>query len=212
MSEKNSIEKWEALTKSPAIVEFFENLFENLGVRVTDTNEEFTCHHRGDKIELKKGLDEEAVDYTVEIESFQVDRLVAHTHDKEIDEIDEIEKYRIVCVLFTPATAATLKKRLSGKLVRFLLGAEPVTHVNLKSPSEEEPNAQHTLVVAGNQWLAIPGLYGDPDRIYHMTVDEALLYHRRVFATMKKDTFGAWWKFGGWYKDYRETISTCPRK
>ncbi len=42
MSEKNSIEKWEALTNSPAIVEFFENLFENLGVRVTDTNEEFT--------------------------------------------------------------------------------------------------------------------------------------------------------------------------
>ena len=209
MSEKNSIEKWETLTNSPAIVEFFENLFENLGVRVTDTNEEFTCHHRGDKIELKKGLDEEAVDYTVEIESFQVDRLVAHTHDKEID---EIEKYRIVCVLFTPATAATLKKRLSGKLVRFLLGAEPVTHVNLKSSSHEEPNAQHTLVVAGNQWLAIPGLHGDPDRIYHMTVDEALLYHRRVFATMKKDTFGAWWKFGGWYKDYRETISTCPRK
>ena len=105
MSEKNSIEKWEALTNSPAIVEFFENLFENLGVRVTDTNEEFTCHHRGDKIELKKGLDEEAVDYTVEIESFQVDRLVAHTHDTDID---DIEQYRIVCVLFTLATAPPL--------------------------------------------------------------------------------------------------------
>ena len=203
------MEKWNELTSGPAVVEFFKNLFEHLGVQVTDTNEAFTCHHRGDKIELVQGVDEEAVDYTVEIESFQVDRLVKHTRDTEID---EIEKFRIVRALFTPATAAILKKRLSSKLIRFLLGAEPVTHVNLKSPSAEEANAQHTLVVAGNQWLAITGLHGDPDRIYDMTMDEALVYHRKAFATMKVDTFGAWWKFGGWYKDYRETISTCPRK
>ena len=73
------MEKWNELTSGPAVVEFFKNLFEHLGVLVTDTNEAFTCHHRGDKIELKEGVNEEAVDYTVEIESFQVDRLVAHT-------------------------------------------------------------------------------------------------------------------------------------
>jgi hypothetical protein len=80
---------------------------------------------------------------------------------------------------------------------------------------KKEPNNRLTKLcprtARPRKWLAIPGLHGDPVRIYHMTMEQALFYHRKVFATMKVNTFGAWWKFGGWYKDYRETISTCPR-
>src|SRR5436309_1935447 len=124
-----SIEKWQSLTRHPQIVQFFRGLFERAGVRVSDTGEQFTCHHKGDHIELSPGLDPAGVDYVVEVTSPQVDRLTTYSGDRELD---VHERYRILGALFTPATAAMLRAPvLANPWLRWLQGAEDIIHVHL---------------------------------------------------------------------------------
>jgi hypothetical protein len=203
-----SFEKWQALTRQGPIVQFFRGLFERAGVRVTDTGEEFTCHHKGDHIELHQGLDRAGVDYTVEIDSAQVDRLAGYAGDKELD---AQEQYRILGVLFTPATAAMLRAPvLANPWLRWLMGAEDVIHVYLLPPTPREQEVSHTLIYANRQWMVLPGLHGKPGRTYRMPLDEALEYHRQAFAALKANTFGAWWRFASWYKQWRKKVSSRP--
>src|SRR5436189_2370291 len=42
-----ALAKWQSLTQHPRVVQFFAGLVEHAGVRITDSGEEFTCHHRG---------------------------------------------------------------------------------------------------------------------------------------------------------------------
>ena len=72
----SSLEQWRAAMQPPQVVAFFEGLFERAGVRITDSGESFTCIHRGDRIEFEEGLDEDRVDFTVEITSEQAQRMV----------------------------------------------------------------------------------------------------------------------------------------
>ncbi len=74
-SSSSALEKWSSLELSPEILQLFEGLFDTIGVRILDTGETLTCTHRGDQIDFAAGLDEDKVDFTVEIYSFQVDRL-----------------------------------------------------------------------------------------------------------------------------------------
>lgn len=203
-----SFEKWQALTRLPAIVAFFRGLFERAGVRVSDTGEQFTCHHKGDHVELQQGLDPAGVDYVVEITSEQVDRLAGYAGDRELD---EQEQYRILRVLFTPATAAMLRAPvLANPWLRWLMGAEDVIHVHLLPPGPQEQEVNHTLVYANRQWLVLPGLQGKPNRIYRMALRDALAYHREAFAALKANRFGTWWSFASWYKRWREGVSSRP--
>src|SRR5438094_185463 len=135
--------KWQSLTQHPRVVQFFTGLLEWAGVRVTDTGEEFTCHHCGDHVEFAPSLDRSRVDFTVDIQSQQVDRLATHA---QTGDLDETEQFRIVSSLFTPAAAATLQNPvLAHPLLRLLSGAEDLIHVRLLSPTREEKDVFHTL-------------------------------------------------------------------
>ena len=76
--------KWQSAMQPPEAVAFFRGLFERAGVRVTDTGEAFTCVHHGSSIEFVEGLDEESVDFTVEITSADVDLLLADIADVNV--------------------------------------------------------------------------------------------------------------------------------
>jgi hypothetical protein len=203
-----SLEKWHSITQDPRVVSFFTGLFEHAGVRVTDTGEEFTCHHRGDHIEFEPNLDPSKVDYSVEVESPQIDRMAAAARTGELE---KVVQYRIVRTLLTPATAATLKNPIvSNDILRRLSGIEEMAHVILKSPVPEEEDASHTLIYVNGQWLVIPGLHGHPCRTFHLTMEDAITYHKSVFAAIKANKWPTWWKFVGWYRRWRETVSTRP--
>src|SRR5262249_22313375 len=162
----------QSLTQHPRVVQFFNGLLERAGVRVADTNEEFTCVHRGDHIEFEPTLDRQRVDFTVEIQSPQVERLSAHA---QTGDLDEAEQFRIVSALFTPATVATLHHPvLARPLLRLLSGAEDLIHVRLLSPTPQEKDVFHTLVYANRQWLVLPGLQGRPRRSFVLPLAEAL--------------------------------------
>lgn len=197
--------KWESLTQHSAVVEFFADLFERAGIRVTDTGEEFTCSHLGDRIEFRAQIEPGSVDYVVEITMAQVDRLAVHA---ETGQLDEDEKYRVAATLFTPATAATLANPvLSHPLLRRLAGAEDVIHVELAAPAAHLESARHTLIYANRQWLVFPGLHGRAARVYRLGLDEALDYHRRSFRALKENRFLSWLRFARWYRSWRRTVS-----
>src|SRR5437867_8965376 len=174
-----ALEKWQSLTQHPAVVKFFHGLFDSAGVNIKDTGEQFTCHHRGERIEFDPGIDPAKVDYTVDISMAQVDRLAAHA---QTGELDESEKYRIVSTLFTPSTAAMLRHPLlSHPLLRRMAGAEEVIHVELVPPAANLDRAQHTLIYANRQWFVVAGLTGKAGRSYRLNLAQALDYHRRCF-------------------------------
>ena len=198
-------EKWEAITQTPEIVQFFLGLFDSIGVRISDTGEEFTCTHRGDHLRFKSGLDAGFLDYIVDIQSFQIDRLVEHTKSGALD---EIEKYRVISTIFTQATAATLKiPILSHPILRWLAGAEDVIHVYLKSPSEQERDVAHTLIFAGGQWIVISGLHGKPGRIYKLDMQDAHNYQRHAFLAIKHRGVKELFAFSQWYRSWRSSVS-----
>ncbi len=203
---ETSLNKWRSLTQPPSVVTFFKGLFDRVGISVTDTGEQFAGRHSGDRIEFEPALDPQKVDYVVEIDSAQVDRLAAHVQDGELD---ETERYRIVSALFTPATAAMLKNPvLAHPLLRRLVGAEDVIHVILQPPTPQEPEVQHTLTYANRQWHVQPGLHGQAKRVYRLTLADALDYHRRAFATIKANNWSAWLRFAFWYRKWRKKVST----
>ena len=203
-----NFEKWQSMTQDPRIVGFFAGLFHTAGVRVTDANEEFTAFHRGDHIEFREDLDPSAVDYVVEIDSGQVDRMVGYA---EKGELDLQAQYRITRVLFTPTTAATLKNPvLSNPILRRLARVEDHVHITLTSPVPEEEDYSHTLVYVKGQWVVTPGLHGSPRRRFNITMDEALAYHRRVLAAIKAHSWMEWIKYSRWYVAWRKTVSTRP--
>ena len=203
-----SLEKWQSITQDARVVGFFAGLFERIGVRVTDTAEELTGIHRGDRIEFEPTLEESNVDFTVEIESFQVDRLATHAGTGELD---LAEQYRVVSTLFTPATAATLRNPImSNGILRRINGVEDLIHVYLKSPTPEEEDVSHTLIYVKGQWVVISGLHGRPRRTFRLTMEEALTYHRMVFGAIKANSLLTWLRFSRWYKRWRKTVSTRP--
>jgi hypothetical protein len=201
-----SLEKWKAITQDPRVVSFFTGLFERVGIRVTDTQEAFTCIHHGDRIDFEATLDRSKVDYVVELESWQIDRMVAYA---EPGELSLYARYRIIRALFTPATAATLKNPvLSNDILRRFARVEDLIHVFLTSPvPEQEEDASHTLIYVKGQWLVIPDLHGNPRRTFRMTLEEAITYHKRVFAAMKADKWSTWWQFARWYQRWRKSVS-----
>ncbi len=129
-------------------------------------------------------------------------------------ELNLAQQYRVIRALFTPATAATLKSPIqSNPILRSLSGVEDLMHVHLKSPTPEEPDCEdynHTLIYVKGQWLVIPGLYGSPRRTYRLTIEEALNYHRKVFAALKANNWLGWLRFLRWYLRWRKTVSTRP--
>jgi hypothetical protein len=195
---------WQAVALTPEIVAFFENLFERIGIVVTDTGERFTVLHRGDRIDFEPGITG-PVDYTVEITTLQVERLAVYARTGRIP---EEEQYRVMKVFFTPATAALLAQPLlSSCWVRCFSGAEDVIHVTLRSPLPSEENASHTLLYVRGSWVVVPGLYGHPQRIYSLTLQDAIVYQKNAVAAVKS---GDWMRYAQWYREWRKAVSRKP--
>jgi hypothetical protein len=204
-----SLDKWKAITQGPAVIEFFRGLFQRAGIRVTDTHEQFTCVHLGDRIGFEPSLDPAHVDYTVEVRSEQIDRLSDRASSGTFD---TAEQFRIVSALFTPATAAALRHPvLSNPVLWFLAGAESLIHVVLLSPDGGESATGHTLVYANRQWLVLSGLVGRARRTFRLTPADALVYHRKAFEALRANSWGSWIRFSVWYRRWRPAVSIRSR-
>ena len=211
-----SIEKFQSIQQYPAAVDLFALLFEKAGIRVVDTGEEFSCYHRGTHIDFEERLDEASVDYVLELNTTQVDHLVELASNREID---DVRRYRILRTLFAPAIEASVNPfhclkgitvsspLLSNRLFRRLLRMDDLIHVYIRSPIKDEPEVGNTLVFERKEWLVFPGLHGEPGRVFRLTVDDALEFHKHAFSALKTDSRVSWITFARWYLKWRRKVS-----
>ncbi len=198
-----SMRAWEFMLNKTSIARYFSGIFNELGIYVRDTGEEFTVIHKVDRFEMKKGL-MESCDYVVEITSQNVANMSSHGKD---DAIDADESFRIMSVLFTPLTEASLKNPLLSKpFYRMLAGIENHIIVYLEHPTKELEIA-HTIIYLNKEWMVIPGAHGNARRIFRLNPSQAVDYQKHVFAAIQAGSLGEWQSFKKWYLDWRKSVS-----
>ncbi len=207
--ETSSLKTWESILQTPELINYFNGIFNHLGVVIHETGESFTIHHTGDAFIFEEGIINDKVDFIVPLQVENIENMVRHSEDGKIS---ENESWRILDVLFTPMTRVTLETPvLSVNWRRKLAGVEDLTHVYLLNPSGKEASS-HTLIYVKGQWLVLKGLHGSPRRIYRMTPTQSIEYQRAIFSAMQKDTLWGWWKFAKFYKKWRKSCSVNIKK
>ena len=202
--ESTSLNTWKNIFQSPDLVNYFDGVFNSLGIVIEESEESFTVYHRGDSFEFINGVNDEDVDFIVPLKKQNIINMVKHAKDGIID---PEESWRILDVLFTPLTKVTLQNPvLSVNWRRKLAGVEDLTHVYLINPKGQEAS-NHTLIYVKGQWLVLKGLYGKPRRTYRMSPEQSLEYQKKIFKAMQEDNFWGWWKFSKFYKEWRKTCS-----
>ena len=97
-SQATSIDAWRGILQTPELVEYFDNVFQRLGIEVEETGERFTIEHTGSELILSDGIDESNVDFIVPIKLQNIQNMINHSKDGKID---SSESWRILDVLFT---------------------------------------------------------------------------------------------------------------
>lgn len=201
-------QKWEPFARAPQLLEFLDGLFNQVGIRVTDTGEEFTCARQPDHMALIEGIDSNTVDFVVEIDSSQVDRVAA---EAATGVFSEAEKYRILINLVGAPLeySATLmnNRALGSPLVRKLLRVVDVAHIYVQSPTDEEPDETFTLSLEPTGWELARGLHGSAGRIITVDLANALEFHRETFAYKNSSGPLATLRYLGWYLAWRRRVS-----
>ena len=195
----------ESVDQTEEIVGFFQYLFEGIGIVVTDNNQEFSAHHTGDRIEFTPGIDSENVDYVIEVENYQIERLASYGN---LGEIAPEEQYRVMKEVFTPATRSLLAHpALNTRFNRWLAGAERTIHVRLVSPVPSEDDVTHTLQYTDDGWDVLPGLVGTPQRLYLLDLEDAITFQKVAYATAIRRNPFARIRFAIWYRRWRRDTS-----
>jgi hypothetical protein len=202
----SSMKAWESMADKVAIARYFSGIFNQLAIEVVDTGEKFTVHHKEDHFELSEGISELA-DFHVELMSENIHNMKAHGADGTID---ANESFRIMSVLFTPLTKASLKKPiLSQPFLRKLSGIEDHIVVYLEHPTTDE-FVSHTLLYFNHEWLVVPGSHGTPKRIFRLNPSQTMEYQRKFFKAVQKNSLVGWQDFKNWYFEWRKDVSTQP--
>lgn len=202
----SAMDQWRDLLGQPGLATFFSGLFNRLGVEIIETGEQFTVIHSGDRFVLEKGLSAQ-VDYQVRLDARDVASVLDFGAD---DDIDEVEAYRIVLVLFTPLTRASLARDYISNGLRLRLGGiDKVMHVYLDGPADRHI-AEHTLLFCRGDWYVIPGIQGKATRVFTLSVQEALAFQRRMHEAAQGGRGKDWRAFRKWYVDWREGVSRRP--
>jgi hypothetical protein len=199
-----NLETLQTLSNNPAAVAWFKGLFKHGHIQMTDTGEQITVVHHGDRLEAIAGHVGENPNFIIPLESENIKNLVGFFTDHQIT---EHEQYRIVKFMLQPC----LKAALSMPILQngaFRKAARLDTHWQeaLLDPSGKE-DEQITVVCVNDQWLVIPGYHGKPQRRLVMKPQQILDYQRRVFEANEKGGLTAWLDVAKWYLSWRDSVS-----
>lgn len=201
---KSLIKAWDHLLNKPELANYFTDVFVHLGITVEETQSKFTVHHMGDHFTITEGINKDSVDYIAHLKLENIKRMAKHGDDNAIS---EYESYRILSVLFTPLTRASLKNDMMTRpLMRKFAGIENHIHIYLISPDGSEKTA-HTLIFVNKEWMVIEGIHGNAKRTFTLLPSQALEYQRHVFTAISTDTNKEWKNFKNWYLNWRKGVS-----
>jgi hypothetical protein len=202
-SQFSAMQAWQNIVQTPEIIAYFNGVFQQAGVRIEETGEQFTVTHTGAAITFAPGIAPD-VDFVVPLRLENVQNLVGHTLDGKID---PGESWRIVQVLFTPMTQATLRTPMMvNPWMLRLAGVEDRIHVHLLYPNGGDA-ATHTLIYEDGRWRVLSGLHGTAQRTYRLTPDQALDYQRHVTQAARQNSLRGWIQFALWYRQWRAAVS-----
>ena len=204
----STLERLKTLSVPPAVAETVKGMFSQLGVRVIDTGEAFTCVHRGNSVEFVPGVNERTVDFTVQAYQFQIERLAEYVRKGAID---EVEQFRIACALFAGAGGSRHimgNPLMSNGLLRRMIRGKNLMHVTLVSPDQaQEPDAVFSIIFINGEQLVLPGRHGTPLRILQVPFADAIALQKNLFAGMKAGKHPSKWiKIAKWYVDWRKRV------
>jgi hypothetical protein len=204
----STLDRLKTLSVPPAVAETVKGMFSQLGVRVIDTGDAFTCVHRGGSVEFVPGVNERTVDFTVQVYQFQLERLAGYVRKGTID---DVEQFRIACALF--ATAAGSRHimgnpLMSNGVLRRMIRGKNLMHVTMLSPDPaQEPDAAYTIIFINGEHVVVPGLHGTPLRILRVPFADAIALQKNLFAGMKAGSaLTKWVKIAKWYVDWRKRV------
>ncbi|MEC7987607.1 MAG: hypothetical protein VX278_20740 [Myxococcota bacterium] len=202
-----AMDVWNGITKTPALVEYFKDTFDTIGVSIEGTDERFTVEHTGTELKLSEGIAED-VNFRVSISEKQVSNMVKNAEDNQIS---ADESWRIMSVLFTPMTSVTLDNPVFvNNRMRKKLGIEDLTHVYLLNPNGETANS-HTLFFVKGQWVVVKGIHGKPRRTYKLTPAQALEYQKKTFSAVRANKAKQWREWAKWYTKWRKGVSVTHK-
>ena len=100
-----SLKAWENIIQTPELVEYFDDVFNHLGITIEESGERFTIHHTDTSFEFEEGIVEDNVDFIVPLKKENISNMIRHAEDGFIS---PEESWIILDVLFTPLTKVTL--------------------------------------------------------------------------------------------------------
>jgi len=204
----STVERLKALTVPPAIADTVKGLFTQLGVRVIDTGEAFTCVHRGERVDFVSGLDERTVDFAVQVYQFQLERLAGYIQQGTLA---DVEQFRIACALFATGTGSRHimgNPLMSNGVLRRMIRGKNLMHVTMVSPDPaEERDAAFTILFINGEHVVVPGLHGTPLRVLRVPFADAVDLQKHLFAGMKAGLAPSkWLAIAKWYMDWRKRV------
>ena len=84
----SSLKTWENILQTPELVEYFQGIFNHLGITIKETGESFTIHHTGDSFAFEEGIIKENIDFVVPLELQNIENMVKHAQDGKISAND----------------------------------------------------------------------------------------------------------------------------
>lgn len=204
----STVERFKALSVPPAIAETVKGLFSQLGVRVIDTGEAFTCVHHGDSVAFVSGLDERAVDFAVQVYQFQLERLAGYIQQGTLA---DVEQFRIACALFATGTGSRhimANPLMSNGVLRRMIRGKNLMHVTMVSPEPvQEADAAFTILFINGEHVVVPGLHGTPLRVLRVPFADAVDLQKHLFAGMKAGLAPSkWLAIARWYLAWRKRV------
>jgi len=207
-SSDSNVEKLRSMKQPREVVVMLDGLFERMGVHIIDTNEKFTVIHGGDEISFEQGIDENNIDYSVDLYGFQVDYVI---HNFEAGYRDELAKFYLIRQFFISSPAGTKNllnnPLLSNPLLRWIIHGKNLIHVYLMSPDpSEQQDAVFTLFHMDGHWNIAQGLVGQAKRVFKVSVEDAMELEKNIYSGMKNNTLGNWVRLAKWYINWRNRV------
>jgi len=204
----SSLQKLKHMDQPDNVVEFFRDLFERLGVEIVDSDEKFTCIHRGDRVDFEAGINQENVDFCISLYSYQIDRFIA---DVNAGYSEPISRFRLVREFFRipnrSGKSLINNPILTNPAFRKLIHSKNLLHVYLLSPDKnEEADTTYTLFFVNGSWNLAHGLVGEPERIFHLSAEDTLELNRHIFKATRDMKVSALPELAKWYIGWRERV------
>jgi len=203
-----SLKRLQDVTQSPDVVNLVKGLFSKIGVRVIDTNEEFTCTHTGEQLEFKEGVNKKDIEFYLDVNAYQIDGVLRNMAEGYHT---ELARFYLIREFFLSSQAGkrnSLNNPLVSNLIlRFIIKGKNIVHCYLKSPDpRREKDITYTLFHLNGHWNIAHGLCGEPKRILDVSVEDAFDLQRHLYGSMKSDSFIEWFKTAKWYVGWRKKV------